>query len=265
MPQQHAWPWRTLWQLVLLVAATACPLQSLAWGNEGHRLIAELAHARLTDAARAEVNRLLALEPGATLGSISTWADEVRSPATAAWHYVNFARDAACGFTANPSCLQGQCVVGAIEHQLGVLASKQPDDERLMALKYVTHLVADVHQPLHAGFADDRGGNDYQVHAFGRGTNLHAVWDSGLIHHWPGGAGALRAAVRGELGRNAVQGTAARWAELSCTVVATPGFYPDSHQLDGEYQARWAATLVIHLAAAARRLAVVLNQAFPER
>ena len=265
MPQQRAWPLRTLWRLILLAAATASPLQALAWGDEGHRLIVELAQTRLTDAARAEVNRLLALEPGATLGSVSTWADEVRSPATSAWHYVNFARDAACYFTANNSCVQGQCVVGAIEHQLSVLASKQPDDDRLTALKYVTHLVADVHQPLHAGFADDRGGNDYQVHAFGRGTNLHAVWDSGLIHHWPGGAGALRAAVQGELGRNAVQGTAARWAEASCTVVATPGFYPDSHQLNGEYQARWAATVVIQLAAAARRLAVVLNQALPER
>ncbi len=53
--------------------------------------------------------------------------------------------------------------------------------EQLEALKYVVHLVADVHQPLHAGFADDRGGNTYQLQAFGRGTNLHAVWDSQML------------------------------------------------------------------------------------
>ena len=52
-----------------------------------------------------------------------------------------------------------------------------------MALKYVVHFVADVHQPLHAGYAEDRGGNTYQVQAFGRGTNLHALWDTGLIQN----------------------------------------------------------------------------------
>ena len=129
--------------------------------------------------------------------------------------------------------------MGAIEHQLGVLASKQPDDERLTALKYVTHSVADVHEPLHAGLADDRGGNDYQVHAFARGTNMHAVWDSGLIQHWPKGAHALRAAVQQELGCNAVvQGTPARWAEESRTVVATPGFYPPRAWFKGGLHAK---------------------------
>lgn len=174
---------RGTWRIVLLAVAAASPLQAVGWGAEGHRLIAELAQTRLTAVAQAEVDRLLALEPGATLISVATWADEVRSPATAAWHYVNLPRDAACRFTADQSCINGQCVVGAIERQINLLASKQSDEVRLQALKYVTHLVADVHQPLHAGFADDRGGNDYQVQDFGRGSNLHAVWDSGLIRH----------------------------------------------------------------------------------
>lgn len=64
-----------------------------AWGAQGHQVIASLAWAQMTPTARMEVNRLLALEPGETLVSISTWADEHRSPTTAAWHYVNFPRD----------------------------------------------------------------------------------------------------------------------------------------------------------------------------
>ena len=127
---QSNWFWRHrhgTWRLILLAAAAASPLHALAWGAEGHRLIAELAQSRLTDATLAEVNRLLALEPGSTLMSVSTWADEVRSPSTAAWHYVNLPRDAACRFAANLTCIKGKCVVGAIDRQIGVLASNHSD------------------------------------------------------------------------------------------------------------------------------------------
>jgi len=255
----------TVWHSILLAVTAAFPFAAQAWGVEAHRLIAELAETRLTDSTRAQVNRLLALEPGATLVSISTWADEFRSPITSSWHYVNMPREGGCHYDASQSCVQGNCVVGAIEHQADVLASTQPDEERLMAMKYLTHLVADVHQPLHAGFADDRGGNNYQLQAFGQGTNLHAVWDSGLIHNWPGGADALRSAVKAEMDRNRGQGTAALWAEESCAIVVTPGFYPDGRELGAEYQTRWDSTLVRQLATAARRLASVLNQALPKK
>jgi len=158
---------------------------AFAWGADGHRLVAEEAEAHLSAASRAEVDRLLKLEPGATLRSISTWPDEVRSPGTASWHYVNFPRDGNCTYVASRDCSNGACVVGAIEAQAAILSSNAPDAERLTALKYVVHFVGDVHQPLHAGYADDKGGNTYQVQFGGRGTNLHSVWDSGLIRSWP--------------------------------------------------------------------------------
>jgi hypothetical protein len=256
---------RASWHAIVLAVAAASPLNAEAWGAEAHRLIAELAEPRLTDAARAEVNRLLAMEPGATLVSISTSADEFRSPSTAAWHYVNLPRESSCRYESHQSCIQGNCVVGAIERQVELLASARPDAERLKALKYVTHLVADVHQPLHAGFADDRGGNNYQLQAFGRGTNLHAVWDSALIRNWPGGEQALRTAVNTEMARSVAHGTAAAWSEESCAIVLAPGFYPEGHQLGADYQDRWATTLERQLAIAAQRLATVLNQTLPGR
>lgn len=177
--------------LVALALAALAPLHTYAFGTEGHQIVAALAEQRLSDHARAEAGKLLALEPGSTLVSISVWADETRSPSTAAWHYVNLPRDADCQYDAARDSPDGQCVVAAIERQRRVLASAAPDVERLEALKYLVHFVADVHQPLHAGYADDRGGNKYQVQAFGRGTNLHAVWDSALIAQWPGGTSAL--------------------------------------------------------------------------
>ncbi|MDY0747639.1 S1/P1 nuclease [Paucibacter sp. R3-3] len=232
---------------------------ALAWGADGHRLVAETADSLLTPQAHAEVDRLLRLEPGATLVSISTWPDEVRSPTTASWHYVNFPRDGNCNYDESRDCASGACVVGALERQTAILKSDAPDDKRLLALKYVTHFVGDVHQPLHAGYADDKGGNTYQVQFAGRGTNLHSVWDSGLIRSWPGGLEALRTAVRAKAGEPKDSFAPARWAEQSCRAVAAPGFYPEGHMLDEIYASRWDSLVVDQLAAASRRLASVLN------
>ena len=142
------WAMKNLRAIAALLTALCLPLKASAWGFEGHRLIAELAEAQLTPEAKAEVNRLLALEPGATLASISTWADENRSPSTAAWHYVNLPRDSACKYEAERDCPDGQCVVGAIERQSKVLASSATDADKLKALKYVVHFVGDVDQPV---------------------------------------------------------------------------------------------------------------------
>ena len=228
-------------------------------------MIAAAAVPLLSPSAKAQVDRLLALEPGATLASISTWADESRTPATAKWHYVNLPRDSNCKYEARRDCPDGACVVAAIERQAAVLAADALDDVRLKALKYVVHFVADVHQPLHAGFADDRGGNSFQLQAFGQGTNLHALWDTGLIEQWPGGTKALLAEVRAMRASIDVASAPAKWAGESCRIVSTTGFYPQGHKLESGYARRWDATLVERLAVAARRTAAVLNRSLSER
>ncbi len=111
-------------------------------------MIAEIAQGRLSAVAKREVALLLALDPSATLASVSTGADEIRSPSTAVWHYVNFAREANCRYEVAQYCVNGSCAVGAIDRQLAVLACAAPDVERLKALKYVVHSGADLHEPL---------------------------------------------------------------------------------------------------------------------
>jgi hypothetical protein len=251
---------RWLGALVLAWVIALVPVMARAWGADAHRIVAAVALKQLSPGALAEVNRLLALEPGSTLESISTWADEVRSPTTAAWHYLNFRRDDDCRYDAMANCPGGNCVVAAIERQLKVLGGKGPDEERLKALRYVTHFIADLHQPLHAGYGDDRGGNLYQVQAYGRGTNLHAVWDTLLVAQWPGGVPALRATVEAKAVAPSKTDPAA-WAEASCRIVATEGFYPAGHRLEPHYLQRWGPVIEIQLAAAARRLADALNDA----
>lgn len=88
---------------LLFTALSLVVTNTLAWGTEGHQVIAAIAQSQLTTKARTEVNRLLALEPGETLQSISTWPDEHRGAATGSWHYVNFPRET-CTFDAGRDC-----------------------------------------------------------------------------------------------------------------------------------------------------------------
>jgi len=212
---------------ILVIATALLVTNAHAWGREGHQVVANLAATQLTAKARAEVNRLLALEPGETLQSISTWPDEYRGAATGSWHYVNFPRDT-CNYDAARDCPDGKCVVGMIGKQFEILASNLPDETRLKALKYVVHFVADVHQPLHAGYFDDKGGNTYQLQAFGHGTNLHALWDSGLIKNLHEDVDALtKRLISKRNAPNAADLNMVHAAEESCKIVGTAGFYPE--------------------------------------
>jgi hypothetical protein len=234
------------------------PSTARAWGADGHRLIAELADNQLMPATRSVVARLLAAEPGATLASVSTWADEIRSRSTAPWHYVN-PPPGDCSYDRARDCDDDQCVVEALNKQVAVLTSKAPDSERLTALKWVIHLVGDIHQPLHAGFKGDKGGNLYQVQAFGRGTNLHSLWDGVLVRNHPGGLEALRSSAATVGAATPLPPSAAAWAIESCKVVLSSGFYPEGRFIDQSYVDQWDAVLVTRLKSAAHRLAATLN------
>lgn len=132
---------------------------------------------------------------------------------------------------------------------------------RLKALKYAVHLLRDEHPPLHAGLAEDRGGSLYQLHAFGRGMNLHAVWDKVLTHQWPGGVDALRLAINAAGAASDETVLSSEWVASSCRVASADGFSPADHKLSRDHVQRRNATLVQQTAAAGHRLALVLNQA----
>lgn len=245
-------------RILAVSLAMAFPLPALAWGMEGHQVVASLAERGLNSHARSEVNRLLSSEPGQSMVSISTWADEHRSPTTARLHFVNFPRGE-CVYDAARECPDGQCVVAAISREAQILASHASDTDKLIALKYLVHFVGDVHQPLHAGYHDDKGGNTYQLQAFMRGSNLHAVWDSGLIKFLDMGTESLSANLYGRV--PAGPWSPAQAAEESCRIVATQGFYP-GRAIDGEYIKRYTPVMLGRLALAGARLADILNSIF---
>ncbi|GAC1464593.1 MAG: S1/P1 nuclease [Isosphaeraceae bacterium] len=152
-----------------------------AWGPHGHRIATRIALSRLTPEARAAVSSLL--HEGDTLVDVANWADHEGhqvEPSSAPWHYVNVPISAAR--YESRYCKNGSCVVEKIKHYRKVLSDRNaPRADRSRALLFLVHLVEDVHQPLHVGDNHDRGGNQTQVQYFNEGTNLHRLWDSGII------------------------------------------------------------------------------------
>ena len=124
-----------------------------------------------------------------TLASVATFADEIRNsrPDTRQFHFVDIPKDAS-DYVPSRDCKpsdQGDCVVAAIERFRAELADpNESRGRRRLALKFLVHLIGDMHQPLHCADDDDRGGNDVKVPWFGRsgkGINLHSVWDRLII------------------------------------------------------------------------------------
>ena len=262
--------------LVGFLAVLAVAPSVHAWGRQGHAIVAELAQRRLSPPAEAEVERLLAAENTKSLADIASWADELRddpsreelSKATAKLHYINFRSDD-CTYVPPRDCPGDQCVVGGLAKYVSVLADRsQPNATRLEALKFVVHFVGDVHQPLHAGYRDDKGGNLFQVQFQGKGTNLHSVWDSGLLgthgNDWRAYAGELDARSPATLPPPIapLENPYAQWAEQSCA--ATRDIYPDGHKIDDAYVTAELPVAEGQLRVAGERLAEVLNRALAQ-
>ncbi|MDX1546107.1 MAG: S1/P1 nuclease [Rhodothermales bacterium] len=152
------------------------------WGATGHRIVGEIAQQYLTDEARRGLHALVA---DTSLAQLSTWADEIRSdPAydcASTWHYVTIEDEDT--YTTSRRNNRGD-VLEAMHRMERILRDPTADVPRKRrALKFLVHFVGDVHQPLHVGRGEDRGGNEIRVHWFGELTNLHSVWDTRVIEH----------------------------------------------------------------------------------
>ena len=153
-----------------------------AYNVVGHRIVADIAYKNLTPKAREQVDNVLGKR-----GIIytSSWADEVKSDDTYAysypWHYQNLAsnmtEDGIKHLLENPTA-EGMHLFFGIDEMITRLKKNKNDAE---ALKFLVHFVGDLHQPLHLGRPEDRGGNGVSITWFGRTTNIHSVWDGSLI------------------------------------------------------------------------------------
>lgn len=246
---------------VLLMAASD-PVS--AWGPEGHRIVGELAARELRPATAAAVAALLAGEPEPTLAGVANEADRHKTEATGPLHYINFP-PGRCDYQPARDCPDGRCVIAAIERAMATVGDRQAAAaDRRLALKNLVHFVGDLHQPLHAGRAADRGGNTVALRWHGEPRNLHQLWDSALIRAIGSDATRLaaRLARRRKPAASILAGPPAAWAQQSCRLVASPDFYPARETFDeAAYQRRWQPVLETQLQRAGLRLAALLERA----
>ena len=249
---------------------------SWAWGREGHRLTALVAEAYLTPEAKAQIAELLHKE---TLADVAPWADEYRQshPETAPWHFVDIPR-AEAKFDRNRDCPVSQtdpkspwrdCVTDRILYFEGRLgdASLSPA-ERAMALKFLVHLIGDIHQPFHA-LGDDRGGNNIHVTFLGSTQcaaytcNLHGVWDDSMIEERGLSEPKYTALLLQEIKENHWErldgGEPTTWANISHHY-AVEAYAPNGAVLTHDYYNEEIKVVDAELALGGLRLARVLNR-----
>jgi len=251
------------------LAVLAGSLPAFGWGPEGHSLVARIAWEQLKPAARARVATILA--PDQTLRSIASWADEVRRsrPESGPWHFVDIPIDKPHLDMAR-DCPKGACVIAKIADVRKTLKDPAASaDQRREALMFLVHFVGDMHQPLHCSDHSDRGGNSVRVQFFDRPSNLHSVWDSGLLGRFGKKEDELFAELSQESAKRARKwdkGSVEDWAEQSHKVAQKVVYghlpkVPDGAlvPLSATYERRAEPLIAVQIAKAGARLAWILN------
>lgn len=235
------------------------------WGKTGHRLVAKLAQQYLTTKAQKEIDILL---DGASLVSISTYGDEIKSnpkyKALRPWHYINLPLDESyANAKKNP---KGDVVMAIKKCIAKVKDQNEHKNERAFYLKLLVHFIGDLHQPMHVGRKEDRGGNSIRLQWFGKTSNLHRLWDSHLIDSHGMNATQLLGDLE-ELSPKLIKEiqnqSLEQWVNESQALAKI--IYentPSNSKLGEEYQSRYLPLLKIQLQRGGLRLAAQLNEIF---
>jgi len=156
---------------------------SPSWGKTGHRAVGAMAAEYLNSATKKKLEKLL---DGESLALASNHSDEIKSDEKYneyfPWHYVNFHQDKKYG--EDPINEKGDLVQGIKKCILKIRDEKSSKAEKKFFIKMLVHLVGDLHQPLHVGNGEDKGGNDIKLKWFYEDSNLHRVWDSEMIDYY---------------------------------------------------------------------------------
>jgi hypothetical protein len=167
---------------LLLILSLTIHSSAFTWGQNGHRIVGKIAETHLTKKARKNIARVLGNE---TLAEVSTYMDFIKSDNQYRhmnpWHYATIPDGQTYEQAGTPE--EGDVIV-TLRRLVDELKTKKfTDGSEAFALKCLVHLVGDIHQPLHVGNGNDRGGNDEKVEFFWENSNLHRVWDTQIIEN----------------------------------------------------------------------------------
>jgi hypothetical protein len=162
------------------------PVQSMAWGMLGHRIVGEIADSYISSKTRKEVKKILGNE---SIAMASNWADFIKSDSTynylGNWHYANFLDN--MDYQALKEAMEKETGTNIYNRIRFLTAELKNEDlapeKKKMYLRLLIHFVGDLHQPMHMGRKADSGGNGIKLSWFYQPTNLHRVWDEQLIEY----------------------------------------------------------------------------------
>jgi hypothetical protein len=240
---------RRLIAIAAIAAAVVMPSAALAWGHEGHEVVALIAASELSPAAKAQVEQFLGGDAASTI--------EITSG----------------GYDAARDCPNDACVVAQIRKDAAIVGDKTLAlPVRAEALRFLIHFVGDLHQPLHASDNHDRGGNQVRVVLNGERKNLHAVWDTAVVEALGDDprtvAPVLERQITAADKQRWSQGAVVDWANQSFQIAKTK-IYPTLPGTGGtdapvilppDYAQRQADITPTQLERAGVRLATLLNK-----
>jgi len=265
-------------RLFLCLASAAyallAPSLSTAWGPLGHATIGNAAVQQLNAAERGQLMEILSVESDDELseavGEACFWPDTVRDSPEWSWsaplHYVNIPRSSD-RYDRQRDCRDGICVTEGVLKYAAELGRPGLDRERrLQAFSLLCHLVADLHQPLHAGFRDDRGGNRVDIVYHGEQSNLHRFWDRLLVRERLPDERSRMQAIEAASDHPAESrwnpADVAHWTNESHTLAAERA-YPATGVIDAAFENASWTIIQRQWRRAAGRLSAVLREVLP--
>ena len=231
------------------------------YGKDGHEMVAKIAKSYTSKHAVRIINKLLG---GTSWEKASTWMDEMRSDKSfdymKPWHYINIEKDKTYVKTSDQNIINELFIV---EGRL-IDRNKYPKEEISIDIKKLFHMMGDLHQPLHVGYGVDKGGNTVKVDFNGKSTNLHGLWDYGLIESakdFKGDIAAMQKKLTDEDIKKIQQGDFVSW--MNDGRVYLPQIYDiQNNTISDAYVSKNIPVLENQILYAGIRLAGLLNKFF---
>lgn len=195
---------KSLVHLLLFFTLCICSHELSAWGQNGHRIVAEICDKHLSEQAKQELQNIMGPD---YLAELANWPDYIKSERgwkfADSWHYTTintdetvsdvrakYGADAKINDAIEAIELMTDILKGDVEAKKWLEDMMEKNDAaplrgstKATALAFLAHLVGDIHQPLHVGKNNDKGGNNITVLYFSDRTNIHSVWDTKIIEH----------------------------------------------------------------------------------
>lgn len=256
---------------IFIATLASCVLFSyttiaIAWGPDGHTAIGIMAINQLQPDARRELTNILKLLDEQAILEACNWPDAVRETEEWDWsaphHYINIPRGDFV-YLESRDCPDQLCATQAIKRYAAELGNREASKvQRKQAFAWLCHLVGDLHQPLHAGFADDRGGNDFDVIFQDAQMNLHSFWDFELINQnagsWQRLASLLSSSLVVPANSDWSPEMVNEWTNESHSL-AQLRVYPTKMKIDESYERQSWELVQQRIISATSHLALIIN------